>query len=248
MPRSILLSTLLLSLVALPAAAESVVVMGLRSNKVPKSTLTVLDSLLAFAVQKNLRHEVVTTKDIEAQLGVERLKDTLGCDDVRCAADISGALGARFLMAGSIDRLGDDLLISLSLIDTQTQKTLRSQHKMLDREKNYDTGIDAAVIGLTNTRAGAVTTAAIKGEEISPEERAKLAEQEKTLQKVLGDLIKQHPNSPKVPEAWFRLAEICERQGKLDKALFAYKKTQSFPAFERAGEVLMRIADIEARR
>ena len=39
------------------------------------------------------------------------VKEQLGCDDVTCAAEIGGALGAEFLLAGRVAKLSNNLII-----------------------------------------------------------------------------------------------------------------------------------------
>jgi tetratricopeptide (TPR) repeat protein len=52
------------------------------------------------------------------------MKDAMGCDDVACAAEIGGALGAPYLVAGQLTRLGDQAVLSLRLMDTQAPAVL----------------------------------------------------------------------------------------------------------------------------
>ena len=44
--------------------------------------------------------EVISAGDIRALLGVERQRALLGCSDSSCTAELSGALGARFVLQG----------------------------------------------------------------------------------------------------------------------------------------------------
>lgn len=65
--------------------------------------------------------DVISSRDIQTLLGLERQKALLGCaDDAQsCMAELSGALGARFVMTGSLARLGDAWQLTLSTLDTQ---------------------------------------------------------------------------------------------------------------------------------
>ena len=66
------------------------------------------------------------------------MKDMLACDAVTCAAEIGGALGARYLLTGTARRWGGKLLITLSMIDTHDQVTYRGQAKVQDKEDQYE--------------------------------------------------------------------------------------------------------------
>jgi hypothetical protein len=71
---------------------------------------------------------VVTTQaEVTALLGMERQRQLLGCADdaSSCTAELAGALGARFLMSGSLTKLGGDAWqLSLQVQDTTRSTTL----------------------------------------------------------------------------------------------------------------------------
>ncbi len=138
-------------------ANESVVVMPLKSKAVKENTLAALDELVVHSMTQLSRLNVVTKQDIEAQLDREALRDLLACDGVKCAAEIGGALGARYLLAGSVRKLGSKIIVSLSLIDTTTQGTKRGQSRVRNNEDLYERAIDEAV---RRTLGLAVATAA----------------------------------------------------------------------------------------
>jgi hypothetical protein len=51
-------------------------------------------------------------------LGVERQKELLGCSDSSCYSELAGAVGARFVLSGSIGRLGEAYQLSVQALDT----------------------------------------------------------------------------------------------------------------------------------
>jgi len=111
-----------------PKAQESVeestqiAVMPLTPKRIAPETVSILDELLLAAVSKHTRYEVIGISDIEAMLGLEKIKDVLGCGDVSCAAEIGGSLGIEQLLAGSVSQLGEMVIINLKLINTMAQK------------------------------------------------------------------------------------------------------------------------------
>ena len=50
--------------------------------------------------------EVISSSDIRTLLGAERQRQLLGCGDTNCTAELSGALGARFILQSTLTRLG----------------------------------------------------------------------------------------------------------------------------------------------
>lgn len=111
---------------AMPAHAEEppktwkVAVMQLGTVEgLPEQTVKALADLIATEMTDTGRFEVVTSSDIQAVLGFEGQKQLLGCgSETSCLAEIGGALGVEFIVGGNIARLGDQWLLSLSLIDT----------------------------------------------------------------------------------------------------------------------------------
>jgi hypothetical protein len=62
---------------------------------------------------------IVTKSELEAMLGAEKLKDTVGCNDISCLAEIGAAAGVDRLVAGSATKLESEINVSLQLINTR---------------------------------------------------------------------------------------------------------------------------------
>jgi peroxiredoxin len=139
---------------ALPATAparekkEQVAVMPLAGNGVKAETRKTLDDLLVFAVDNRSPFRAISPSELDALLGREKVKEMAGCppEALSCAAEIIGALGTKLMVAGSVRRLGGNILLSLSLVDTvRVEIKARSQVKAKDDENAYDVAIDQAV-------------------------------------------------------------------------------------------------------
>ncbi|MBI5508616.1 MAG: hypothetical protein HY903_07675 [Deltaproteobacteria bacterium] len=103
----------------------TLLIMPLKSELGLETAARSLDELILTAAHGIGRYRVLGPADLNALLGVEALKDAVGCDDVSCAAEIGGALGAPLLVAGQLGKLGDQLLLSLRLMDTVGPAVLR---------------------------------------------------------------------------------------------------------------------------
>jgi TolB-like protein len=59
-------------------------------------------------------------KELQTMLGVERQKQLMGCSEAasQCMAELADAIGARFVLNGSLTRLGDAFQLALQVIDT----------------------------------------------------------------------------------------------------------------------------------
>ena len=123
-----------------------IAVMPLTPKRVSAETVSILDELLLAALDKQKRYKVMGISDIESMLGMEKLKDALGCDDVACAAEIGGALGIGHLLAGSVSKLGNLVIVNLKLIDTHIPEVVsRGQAKVKADESLYLDANEAAV-------------------------------------------------------------------------------------------------------
>jgi TolB-like protein len=70
--------------------------------------------------------QVLSSKDVETLLSVERQRELLGCseDSSNCVTELAGALGARFVLSGSVARLGEAYQLNLQTLDSQKAQPL----------------------------------------------------------------------------------------------------------------------------
>ena len=124
---------------------EKLVVMPLQLSGLPQESVAIMDELLTNAVRDVGQHDVIGKSDVDSMLQAEGSTE-LACDDLNCAVEIGGALGARFLLSGRVAKLGDNLIIVLKLIDATAQKVVNSiKHKALNEEGTHDIAIRDAV-------------------------------------------------------------------------------------------------------
>jgi len=83
-------------------------------------------------------YEVMSVDEVQDMLGLEKMKDVMGCDDISCSADIAGGLGADFMVTGSVGKLATQLKLSLKLFDSKTRKVVKRVQKYTkDDESPY---------------------------------------------------------------------------------------------------------------
>ena len=102
-------------------AKKKIVILDLKMAGVGAEEAKTLKSTLGGILAKSvtdLGYEVMSSADIQAIIGLERLKDLAGCEsDTSCFTELGGALGADFLIGGSVGKLGDKYNVTLSLVD-----------------------------------------------------------------------------------------------------------------------------------
>src|SRR5947199_7116315 len=84
---------------------------------VPAPVAQAAGDLLVVALSETGKFDVITKGDVKAILGYEAQAQLLGCAEASCMVDLGGALGAAYLVSGSLAKLGGQLQLVLSLID-----------------------------------------------------------------------------------------------------------------------------------
>lgn len=79
----------------------------------------VLADVLAAEISQMGNVRVVSKNDITAMLNLEKKKRLAGCDTNECLADISGALGVRWMVAGNIALFGSTYIVNVKLVDVR---------------------------------------------------------------------------------------------------------------------------------
>lgn len=62
---------------------------------------------------------VTTAADMKAVIGVEEQKQLMGCGDDACFAELAGALGADYIVTGSLARLDQTHVLTSRLLDAE---------------------------------------------------------------------------------------------------------------------------------
>jgi TolB-like protein len=109
---------------AAPPRAEKpkLVLMALQASKDidPAASAGLLDAIAGEVARRGI-FSVVSTSDVATLLGAERQKQLLGCSDEAqsCLAELTDALGARFVMSGTVAKLGESYQLTLQTLDSQ---------------------------------------------------------------------------------------------------------------------------------
>jgi hypothetical protein len=95
-------------------------VMELRPvGKVPAHVPPLATKLLLAKLDDVKGLKTVSPEDLQLLLSVEKQKDALGCDDVKCMAEIGGALGTDYVIYGQIGIVGSQYSLNLTAIDSK---------------------------------------------------------------------------------------------------------------------------------
>lgn len=112
-------------LAAAPAEKPKLVVLDLAgAGGAETAVVAAFTEAVTTAISARGVFDVISSRDVAALLGVERQKQLLGCGEEAnsCMAELSGALGARFVTTGTLAKLGDAWQLTLTTLDSQTAK------------------------------------------------------------------------------------------------------------------------------
>src|SRR5437660_6971605 len=93
--------------------------------EVSKEVAQAAGEQLVVALSETGKFDVITKGDVKAILGYEAQAQLLGCGEASCMVDLGGALGAAYLVNGSLGSLGGQLQLVLSLIDVNKATVAR---------------------------------------------------------------------------------------------------------------------------
>ena len=119
MLRRLLLATFCCAAAPVFAAGDSrvkIAVLDLQARGVDPALAQSGGTLIASELNKLEVFKVISREDIRNMLSFEKDKERLGCEaDQACLAEIGGALGVEYIIAGSLAAIGDQTVLSLTL-------------------------------------------------------------------------------------------------------------------------------------
>lgn len=86
-------------------------------DSTPADIRRLIASTLTVELAADRRIAVLSATDVKRLAELEADKQSAGCEDAGCLAEIAGALGARFVVFGDATQLGAVLVVNLNLFD-----------------------------------------------------------------------------------------------------------------------------------
>jgi TolB-like protein len=108
-----------------PGARRKLAVLDVRALGAEKAAADLLSEVAVTEASRFRKLETISESDVIALLGAARQRQILGCkDDAACVAEIGGALGADYMLVGSLGRLGNTFRLDLKLMDGHQARVL----------------------------------------------------------------------------------------------------------------------------
>lgn len=94
---------------------------------VDAGTLSTLTGIISAELADYRAIDVMANADVRRMLELEGQKQSVGCGDASCLAEIAGAMGARLVVFGSAGKLGETLVVHLNLYDSVKAQSVGRQ-------------------------------------------------------------------------------------------------------------------------
>ena len=118
-------SLLLLSAAALAADKPKLLVQDLTAQGVEPHEALVLSTATCNAFSKSAKYDVLCGEDLRNMMKFGVLAASFdGCNNDECYANVGRAIQARYVVAGSVSKLGKIYILSLSMLDTETGRPI----------------------------------------------------------------------------------------------------------------------------
>jgi|GEM_PF-1348498 TolB-like protein len=107
------------------APAEQMETLALMPISAPEPGLATAATAQVAQGLRDLRvFKVLDPETMAGLIGAEAMKQSLGCSDQSCLAELAGSVGAAYLVSGSISKSGEEYTISLRLVDQRSAAAL----------------------------------------------------------------------------------------------------------------------------
>lgn len=148
--RTVLLATTLCSLFALGAdpVKPGVAVVGINAvQEVDRARAELLSEAMVTEAARSGAFSISSMSEIRAALGAERQRQLLGCNETSsCISELGGALGARYLLTGTLGTLGKTVRFDVRLVDTNDpSKSVRAAREVAGDEGDFSYALRTAV-------------------------------------------------------------------------------------------------------
>jgi TolB-like protein len=227
-------------LAAGPAApVQKVAVWSIQAAQgVSPGAAQILEDVVATELARGGRFQVIGRADLVAVLGYERQRQALGCAESSCLAELGGAVGADLVLSGQAGQLGNQLRLSLILVDARKGVAVARAARFTAPSED---ALAAAVPGLVAELAGA---APAPGAKDAPRTAAALLERAADLARAgrhaeAAEEYDRYPAAfPDAPErclAAFRAAAEWEAAGRRQPAAERFLRVGSDASCQSSG-------------
>jgi hypothetical protein len=113
-------------------------VLDFTANNISKSEALIIGEMFTSELVLSGKYDVVDRKNIESLMNEMEFQMS-GCTDSSCAVEVGQILSLEYMMYGSINKLGQDFIINVNVINVETaQITGSARERFATIEQSYD--------------------------------------------------------------------------------------------------------------
>lgn len=109
---------------AAPDGGQSVLVLDLSETTSDRKLAELATELVASSVAERPSISVITTNDLRKVSELEAQKSVMNCEDDSCLAELANAMGARYVVSGTIGKLESSYITTLTLFDSDEARSV----------------------------------------------------------------------------------------------------------------------------
>ncbi|MDP2340127.1 MAG: hypothetical protein Q8O67_04150 [Deltaproteobacteria bacterium] len=128
-----------------PGAPLRLVVMDLRNDGVTPQIQRIVGDSIVVKLNAINGLEVLSSEDVRRLADLDASRQTLGCDEASCLAELANALGAEVIVYGSIGTLGRIVVVHLSIFDSASAKSIARETVQANTLEELPPLVDGAV-------------------------------------------------------------------------------------------------------
>lgn len=147
------------------APKKTLLVLELEPIEVSPSTVRVINQLVTETYSRRPELHVVAASDLQKLLELEATKSSMGCDDATCLSEIAGAMGARYVVFGSVGRLGDLLVVTLNVFDAERAEAVQRHTIQVRDAERVPEELEVVVLGKERSAPSAPAASAVPAPE-----------------------------------------------------------------------------------
>lgn len=104
-----------------------ITVLQLQGNGVSPEYATTVSELLSVELSRFPELRVTNDADLRRMMDLEAEKQSMGCDESSCLLEIASALGTRYVVWGSVGKLGNLVVVTVNLFDSDVQRSVNRE-------------------------------------------------------------------------------------------------------------------------
>lgn len=107
-----------------------IAVMELKASEgIPPMVLSGLTDTMTEALDALGPFKAISSQDISRMMDFEAQKEAIGCSEASCLAEMVGAMGAEYLVTGSVALIGEQYLLQLQLFDIVNARVVQRESR-----------------------------------------------------------------------------------------------------------------------